>query len=39
MKKLVLALLLTAGCTTPFYKEVDGTNLLLGISLPDEQYI
>ena len=39
MKKLVLALLLSAGCTTPFYKAVDGTNLLLGVSLPDEQYI
>lgn len=39
MKKLVLATLLLAGCTSPFYKAVDGTNLLLGVSLPDEQYI
>lgn len=39
MKKLVLAALLLAGCTSPFYKAVDGTNLLLGVSLPDEQYI
>ena len=39
MKKLMLAVLLMAGCTSPFYKAVDGTNLLLGVSLPDEQYI
>ena len=39
MKKLVLATLLLAGCTSPFYKAVDGTSLLLGVSLPDEQYI
>lgn len=28
-----------AGCTSPFYKEVDGTSTILGVSLPDEQYI
>lgn len=39
MKKLVLATLLLAGCTSPFYKEVDGTSTILGVSLPDEQYI
>ena len=39
MKKLVLAMMLLAGCTTPFYKEVDGTSTILGVSLPDEQYI
>lgn len=39
MKKLVLAVMLLAGCTSPFYKEVDGTSTILGVSLPDEQYI
>ena len=39
MKKIVLAMLLLAGCTSPFYKEVDGTSTILGVSLPDEQYI
>lgn len=40
MKRLMLvALLLVAGCTSPFYKEVDGTSTILGVSLPDEQYI
>ena len=39
MKKLVLATMLLAGCTSPFYKEVDGTSTILGVSLPDEQYI
>lgn len=40
MKRLLLiALLLVAGCTSPFYKEVDGTSTILGVSLPDEQYI
>ena len=39
MKKFVLATLLLAGCTSPFYKEVDGTSTILGVSLPDEQYI
>ena len=40
MKKLALALcILLAGCTSPFYKEVDGTSTILGVSLPDEQYI
>ena len=39
MKKLALALMLMAGCTSPFYKEVDGTSTILGVSLPDEQYI
>lgn len=40
MKKLiaiVLALLI-CGCAQ-FYKEVDGTSTILGVSLPDEQYI
>ena len=40
MKRLLLiALLLVAGCASPFYKEVDGTSTILGVSLPDEQYI
>lgn len=39
MKQLVLAVMLLAGCTSPFYKEVDGTSTILGVSLPDEQYI
>jgi len=40
MRKLFLAaVLLLAGCTTPYYKEVDGTSTILGVSLPDEQYI
>ena len=39
MKRLVLAAMLLAGCTSPFYKEVDGTSTILGVSLPDEQYI
>ena len=39
MKKLVLALILLSGCTSPFYKAVDGTSTILGVSLPDEQYI
>lgn len=32
-------MLFIAGCTSPFYKEVDGTSTILGVSLPDEQYI
>lgn len=32
-------LLLLAGCAAPFYKETDGTSTILGVSLPDEQYI
>lgn len=40
MRKLFLAaLLLLAGCFSPYYKEVDGTSTILGVSLPDEQYI
>ena len=39
MKKLALAVLLLVGCTSPYYKEVDGTSTILGVSLPDEQYI
>jgi len=40
MKRILLvALLLVTGCTSPFYKEVDGTSTILGVSLPDEQYI
>jgi len=35
---VVLALVL-CGCTAPYYKEVDGTSTILGVSLPDEQYI
>ena len=39
--KVIIALLLAllAGCSTPYYKEVDGTSTILGVSLPDEQYI
>ena len=32
-------LLLFSACTAPYYKEVDGTTTMLGISLPDEQYV
>lgn len=40
MKRILLvALLLVTGCTSPFYKEVDGTSTILGVSLPDEQYV
>ena len=39
MKKLIACCMLLAGCTSPFYKEVDGTSTILGVSLPDEQYI
>lgn len=39
MKKLFLMGLLLAGCRAPYYKEVDGTSTILGVSLPDEQYI
>lgn len=40
MKKLFLAAaLLMAGCAGQYYKEVDGTSTILGVSLPDEQYI
>ena len=40
MRKLAVALsLLLAGCSPNFYKEVDGTSTILGVSLPDEQYI
>lgn len=39
MKKLFLAALLLAGCAGQYYKEVDGTSTILGVSLPDEQYI
>ena len=42
MKKIVaivLALFLT-GCTSQsFYHSIDGTSTLLGVSLPDEQFI
>ena len=42
MKKIVaivLAFFLT-GCTSKsFYHSIDGTSTLLGVSLPDEQYI
>ena len=41
MKRILIALMVLAlaGCTSPFYKEVDGTSTILGVSLPDEQYI
>lgn len=41
MNKLlaILAIVVCTGCTSPFYKEVDGTSTILGVSLPDEQYI
>ena len=40
MKKILLAFALAlAGCSSPYYKEVDGTSVILGVSLPDEQYI
>ena len=40
MKKLFLAAtLLMTGCAGQYYKEVDGTSTILGVSLPDEQYI
>lgn len=38
--ELIAALVvLVAGCFSPYYKEVDGTSTILGVSLPDEQYI
>ena len=37
-KLLAIFMLLICGCTQ-FYKEVDGTSTILGVSLPDEQYI
>ena len=40
MRKLFLAVLLfLCGCKAPYYKSVDGTSTILGVSLPDEQYI
>ena len=42
VKKAMLALaaaVFLAGCLSPYYKEVDGTSTILGVSLPDEQYI
>ncbi len=38
MKRLALVAMLFCGCTQ-YYKEVDGTSTILGVSLPDEQYI
>lgn len=38
MKRLALVAMLLCGCTH-YYKEVDGTSTILGVSLPDEQYI
>lgn len=35
----LMACILFAGCTIPYYKEIDGTSTILGVSLPDEQYI
>jgi len=37
-KLLAIFMLLICGCAQ-FYKEVDGTSTILGVSLPDEQYI
>lgn len=38
-KTLFAALVLIAGCAGQYYKEVDGTSTILGVSLPDEQYV
>lgn len=38
-KYLMLLLLFLTGCTSSFYHSIDGTSMLLGVSLPDEQYI
>lgn len=35
----MLLLLLLTGCTSSFYHTIDGTSTILGVSLPDEQYI
>lgn len=40
VKKMMLAACaFLIGCANPYYKEVDGTSTILGVSLPDEQYI
>lgn len=40
MRKAIAVLFVAlTGCTAPYYKEVDGTSTMLGVSLPDEQYI
>lgn len=41
MKKMMISLLaaLSIGCANQYYKEVDGTSTILGVSLPEEQYI
>ena len=40
MKKLIaIAALCLAGCSTPFYKSVDGESDSIGITLPDEEQI
>lgn len=41
MKKLIAIVLtlIVCGCYSPYYKEVDGTSTILGVSLPDEQYV
>lgn len=42
MKKIVAIVLafFSAGCTSQsFYHSIDGTSTILGVSLPNEQYI
>lgn len=40
MKKLMLiAMLCLVGCSTPFYKNVEGESDSIGITLPDEEQI
>ena len=40
MKKLIaIAALCLAGCSTPFYRSVDGESDSIGITLPDEEQI
>lgn len=34
-----IAILFLMGCSSNYYKSIDGTSTILGISLPDEQYI
>ena len=39
MKKILIALLFLTGCSTNYYKSVDGVNFGLGVSLPNEEYL
>lgn len=40
MKRIALAIcVLLAGCKANYYKDVNGTSTILGVSLPDEQYV